>query len=209
MSLLLSSIPEIENTPEHLHYTDKTLNVVLDNHIWKIMLFPEGLNRKVLNTLYRTLMAYVSWHSKVLVIRLDVSLYDSLPNNKTISKLRNYILKHLKSHYNSQAEFGWVREQNRYDDKCHYHCFVLLDGQKAKSSHIAFELAQKARELIIDINIHFPENCTYMILPNNLSSIQAALYRLSYLVKNVTKENNPAFAKGYYFGRIKYKVETG
>ncbi|MCK8047162.1 inovirus Gp2 family protein [Shewanella sp. 1CM18E] len=206
MSLLLISAPEIEDTQNSVKQLDQAIDVVLGGIRWKVMLFPEGLNRKLLNTLYNTLMAYISWHSKILVIRFDVSLYDSLPNNNTISKLRSYILKHLKSHYNSKAEFGWVREQNRYDDKCHYHCFVLLNGQKAKSSYVTFDLAKKARELIIDINIHFPENCTYMILPNTLSSIQAALYRLSYLVKNVTKENNPAFAKGHYFGRIKHKA---
>ncbi|MGS0827731.1 YagK/YfjJ domain-containing protein [Shewanella sp. 0m-8] len=206
MSLILISTPEIEDALEHLHYTDKAKDVVLGGIRWKVMQFPGGLNRKLLNALYSTLMAYISWHSKVLVIRFDVSLYDSLPNNNTISKLRSYIQKHLKSHYNSKAEFGWVREQNRYDDKCHYHCFVLLDGQKVRSSKRTFDLAKKAQELIIDINIHFPENCTYMIKPNILSSIQAALFRLSYLAKNWTKENNPALAKSYYFGRTKHKV---
>ncbi|GIU43726.1 hypothetical protein TUM4438_13270 [Shewanella sairae] len=206
MSLLLISTPEIEDALEHLHHTDKAIDVVLGEFIWKVMLFQEGLNRRLLTKLYNALMAYISCHSKVLVIRFDVSLYDSLPNNNTISKLRNYILKQLNSHYNSKAEFCWVREQNRHDDKCHYHCFILLDGQKVRSSYRTFDLALKAKELIIDINIHFPENCTYMILPNTLSSIQAALYRLSYLAKNWTKENNPALAKGYYFGRTKHKA---
>ncbi|GIU36532.1 inovirus Gp2 family protein [Shewanella schlegeliana] len=206
MSLIFRSTPEIEDTQNSVKQLEQAIDVVLGGIRWKVMQFPEGLNRKLLNALYSTLMAYISWHSKVLVIRLDVSLYDSLPNNQTISKLRSYILRHLNSNYNSRAEFGWVREENQYADKCHYHCFILLDGQKVRSSKRTFDLAKKAQELIIDINIHFPENCTYMILPNTLSSIQAALYRLSYLAKNWTKENNPALAKSYYFGRTKHKT---
>lgn len=206
MSLIFRSTQEIEDTQNSVKQLDQAKDVVLGGIRWKVMQFPEGLNRKLLTKLYNALMAYISWHSKVLVIRFDVSLYDSLPNNNTISKLRSYILKQLNSHYNSKAEFGWVREQNQYDDKCHYHCFVLLDGQKVRSSKRTFDLAKKAQELIIDINIHFPENCTYMILPKRLSSIQAALYRLSYLAKNWTKENNPALAKSYYFGRTKHKT---
>ncbi|PKG55811.1 inovirus-type Gp2 protein [Shewanella sp. GutDb-MelDb] len=206
MSLILSSTYEIEDTEDNEdneEKIDQAIDVVLGGIIWKVMFFTEGLNRKLLNSLYKTLTTYISWHSKVLMIRFDVSLYDSSPHNKTISKLRNYMLKQLNKHYNSKADFGWVREQNQFKDMCHYHCFILLDGQKVRSSHTSFNLTKKAQELIIDINIHFPKYCTYMLLPKSIKTIQAALYRLSYLSKKSTKKNNPALAKSYYFNRTK------
>ncbi|MCL2918609.1 YagK/YfjJ domain-containing protein [Shewanella litorisediminis] len=187
------------------HANTPTEDVVIKGRVWKIMSFPEGINRPLLNRLYDQLDAFLSRHSKVYMIRFDISLYDSSPHNHEISKLRSFVVKSLKSHYKSSVDFGWVREQNTTDDKCHYHCFVLLNGHNADSTNTTFDIVRHAVELVVDINAHFPENCGYMIERHSPESFQAALFRLSYLAKNATKEGKPGAAKGYYFSRIKRK----
>ncbi|PMG72869.1 hypothetical protein BCU84_19780 [Shewanella sp. 10N.286.51.B7] len=183
----------------------KTVDVSLGGYGWKVMSFAEGIDRNILNKIYNCLTAYLTWHSKVFVIRFDISLYDSPSNNKTIEKVIRCITSKQKKHYKSKVAYGWVREINSTDIKCHYHGFILLDGQKVRHSKTTFDIAMHARSLVIDTNIHFPKNCGYMIQPKDLTSIQAALYRLSYLAKNATKHSKPLGTKGFQFSRIKTK----
>ncbi|MFQ6371540.1 inovirus-type Gp2 protein [Shewanella sp. YIC-542] len=182
-----------------------TVDVVLGGNVWKVMSFPTGINRTLLNRLNNCLDAFLSWHSKAYMIRFDISLYDSLPHNHKISKFRSIVVKALQSHYQSTVAFGWVREQNSVADKCHYHCFVQLNGHKANSTNTTFNIVQHALALVVDINAYFPDNCAYMIKRNSLKSRQAALFRLSYLAKNASKNGKPNAAKGYYFSRITHK----
>lgn len=191
--------------PAALPSTTSTVDVVIEGHIWKVMSFPKGMNRPLLNKLYGTLSAFLSWHSKAYMIRFDISLYDSLPHNHKISKFRSIVIKALKSYYQSTAVFGWVREQNSTNDKCHYHCFVLLNGHKANSTNTTFNIVQHALALVVDINAYFPENCGYEIQRDSLTDRQRALFRLSYLAKNDSKNGKPSAAKGYYVSHIKHK----
>lgn len=169
------------------------------------MSFASGINRPLLNKLYGVLSAFLSWHSKAYMIRFDISLYDSLPHNHKISKFRSIVVKSLESYYQSTVVFGWVREQNSSDDKCHYHCFVLLNGHKANSTNTTFNIAQHALALVVDINAHFPENCDYEIQRNSLASFQKALFRLSYLAKNDSKNGKPSRAKSFSISHIEHK----
>jgi hypothetical protein len=186
----------------------KTLDVCLGGYGWKVMHFPDGINHTILAKIYHCLTAYLSRHSKVYLIRFDVSLYDSPNNNKVISKVISSMSKQLTKHYQSKVSYGWVREQNSTDNKCHYHCFMLLNGQKANRSKLTFDAAQKAKKLVIDLNIHFPKHCGYMVHNNDLKSLQAALYRLSYLSKNATKQDKPLLVKGYQFSRVTIKAAS-
>lgn len=191
--------------PAVLPSTAPTVDVVIEGRVWKVMSFPSGINRPLLNKLYGVLSAFLSWHSKAYMIRFDISLYDSLPHNHKISKFRSIVVKALKSYYQSTVVFSWVREQNSTDDKCHYHCFVLLNGHKANSTNTTFNIVKHALALVVDINAYFPENCGYEIQRNSLASIQKALFRLSYLAKNDSKNGKPSCAKGYYLSRIEHK----
>lgn len=205
MSICLLHFLEHTGTTSKTRIVKQTSKVTLGGLVWEVMWFSQGLNRQILSKLFNSLKAYLTWHSKMYVIRFDISLYHSPSNNNTISKLRSYITKELKTHYKSRVEFGWVREQNNTDNKCHYHCFVLLNGHTCNSTNKTFSIVRKAMSLVIDVTFYFPENCSYMVIRNELSTLQAVLYRLSYLAKNATKENNPALVKSYYLSRLKPK----
>jgi hypothetical protein len=181
----------------------KTTDVCLGGYGWKVMCFAEGLDRSILNKIYNCLTTYLTWHSKMLMIRLDFSLYDSPSHNQDISKSLQHIAKIQKKRYGCIVGYGWVREQNSTDDKCHYHCFILLDGHKVQNSKTTFDLVLQIKNIVIDINPHVPEHCYYMIRRNELDSFQAALYRLSYLAKNASKQHQPMSAKWFSFSRIK------
>ncbi|MCL1047534.1 inovirus Gp2 family protein [Shewanella electrodiphila] len=179
----------------------QTKDVCLGGRGWKVMLFDKGINLNLLKKVYNCFTGYLSRHSKVLAIRFDISLIDSPNNNKKVSKIMSNIKQKLNKHYGSKISYGWVREQNTNADKCHYHCFVLLNGHKANTSHCTFKYAHQTIKLFIDVNIHFPEYCYYMTFRGNFRSQQAAIYRLSYLAKNASKETIPSHTKGYFFSR--------
>lgn len=183
----------------------QTTEVSLGGYVWEIMQFPDGINRKLLERLYQSLMAYISWHSKVFMVRFDLSLYDSPTQNITMTKFRNYMVRHLEEKYKSKVSFFWVREHNNTKNRCHYHCALLLNGQKVQNTKTTFDLVIASRNIIIDTNSFFPENCGYKIHPRDLQSIQAALFRLSYLAKNATKHGCPQFTKSHQFSRLKPK----
>lgn len=174
---------------------------------WLVMCFTDGLDRKILNKTYQCLTTFLSRHSKGFVIRFDISLYDSPKDNKIIGKIMRSIATNLRKNYQSSVAYSWVREQNSIDDKCHYHCFVILNGHKVNKTKTTFDYARYAIELVIDANTHFPKHCYYMVKRNDLASFQAALYRLSYLAKNASKQANPSKVKGYFFSRITPKLQ--
>lgn len=209
MSQAFVNKPALANStntkPTILPSTVPTVDVVIEGRVWKVMSFASGINRPLLNKLYGVLSAFLSWHSKAYMIRFDISLYDSLPHNHKISKFRSIVVKSLESYYQSTVVFGWVREQNSSDDKCHYHCFVLLNGHKANSTNTTFNIVQHALALVVDINAHFPENCDYEIQRNSLASFQKALFRLSYLAKNDSKNGKPSRAKSFSISHIEHK----
>ncbi|MBQ4889299.1 inovirus-type Gp2 protein [Shewanella sp. MMG014] len=176
--------------------------VCLGRFGWQVMSFADGLDRNILNKTYQSLTAFLSRHSKAFVIRFDISLYDSPEDNKLISKTMRSVTTSLNNRYESKAAYGWVREQNSLDDKCHYHCFVILDGHKVNKTKTTFDYARHAIELVVNAKTHFPKYCHYMVYRNDLVTFQAALYRLSYLAKNTSKQANPSKVKGYFFSRI-------
>ena len=174
---------------------------------WLVMCFVDGINRKILNLIYQFLSAYLSRHSKIFIVRFDISLYDSPSHNKTIGKIMRSVATNLSNNYKSKAAYCWVREQNNIEDKCHYHCFVLLNGHKVNKSKTTFDYARHAIEIYVDANPYFPAHCYYMVKRNDLASFQAALYRLSYLAKNESKQGIPPKVKGYFFSTITPKPQ--
>ncbi len=178
----------------------RSIDVCLGGFGWKVMFFDEGLNSTILNKIYQSLSDYLSAHSKMLVIRFDLSLYCNPNDNKTIAKIINNTKVHLTKQYSSDVGYCWVREIST-DDKAHYHCFILLNGHKAKTSKRVFDAVKHSLRLVIDVNCYFPENCYYIVKRDDLTSLQATLYRLSYLAKNASKQGKPAQVKSYQFNR--------
>ncbi|MCL1078802.1 inovirus Gp2 family protein [Parashewanella spongiae] len=140
-------------------------------------------------------------YSKIQLVRFDIRCYSETPQNKTISLLRKNILKFANQKYKSTAWFFWVREQTEFSDKAHYHCYLLLNGHKAKAGG-AWKLLEKAEYMQPDIDFWMPENPSYLLKRNDTEQLNLAIYRISYLAKNYSKQLTPKNVKTYQASKL-------
>ena len=103
-------------------------------------------HRKEINDkIYDLVTYYTSKHSKVLFVRFDIRyprFYISDNSNRDISDCFSYVIKKYKRD-GLDPHYNWVREQN-YSDNPHYHCVLLLDGQKCRRYSHVFDTVEAA-----------------------------------------------------------------
>ncbi len=166
------------------------------------MPFKAGLNQKILKRLLEQLFEMLDRYSKVLVVRFELNFYDNQSNNKTISKFRTNLTKKLKKKYGEDIGYIWVREQAT---RVHYHLAFFLNGHKAHKSFGISELVQRVCFSLPDLSPYFPDNNTYMLKRQKPETMTAAIFRLSYLAKNETKETRERGKINYQTSRLQHK----
>ncbi|AAN53467.2 hypothetical protein DIKCMJMK_01479 [Shewanella oneidensis] len=159
--------------------------------LFKVMSFEHGISSSIMSAAIDQLLTALSHYSKILLVRFDLRVYTETPNNSLISKYRKTLLRFLDKKYQSKAWLFWVREQTPRSDKAHYHCFILLNGHKAKSGWGAFQQVQKACYMHPDTSAWLPESASYKIERNGLKGVESAIHRISYLAKHYSKELTP------------------
>ena len=165
--------------------------------LFQVMSFEHGINSNIMNAVINQLLAALSHYSKILLVRFDLRVYTETPNNSLISKYRQTLLRYLDKKYQSKAWLFWVREQTPRSDKAHYHCFILLDGHKAKSGWGAFQQVQKACYMHPDTSAWLPKSASYKVERKGLKGLDSAIHRISYLAKNYSKELTPNKVKRF------------
>lgn len=115
------------------------------------------------NSQYRTtirdklatlLTEYTKLHSKTMVIRFDVTYpkgFTAVEDNRDISALMKLLIQRCSRKGVSPVNF-WVREQSRSSDNQHYHCMLLLDGNKTRRYYPYIEWAEEIWGRILDVN---------------------------------------------------------
>ena len=101
----------------------------------------ENIDRKI----HALLKQYVRDHSKSLIVRFDVHYPASYPwpaSNEHISSCMAYVVKKYTRH-GLDPHYIWVREQLRSSHP-HYHCALLLNGQKTRSYRHVFHNVEAA-----------------------------------------------------------------
>lgn len=97
------------------------------------------------NKITYLLDVYLHSHSKALIVRFDVHYPEDYPmvsGNEDISACIAYVVKK----YNRQRldpSYIWVREQQRSVHP-HYHCALLLNGQKVRGYRHVFQNVEEA-----------------------------------------------------------------
>ena len=167
------------------------------NTLFQVLSFEHGINSSIMNTMIDQLLTALDHYSKILLVRFDLHVYTETPNNSLISKYRKTLLRYLDKHYQSKVWFFWVREQTPRSDKAHYHCFILLNGHKAKSGWGAFQQVQKACYMHPDTSAWLPESASYKVERKGLKGLDSAIHRISYLAKNYSKEITPNKVKRF------------
>lgn len=93
---------------------------------------------------------YFSKHSKVLVVRFDITYpvaHGDVKDNGDIQKCMSNTMKGFKRKGYDPA-YGWVMEK-KASVHPHYHGLALLDGQKTRSADMVFDKVEKNWQSVI------------------------------------------------------------
>ena len=156
----------------------------------------------ILNSGIFQLLVMLSFHSRVLSIRVDLHLTEYEPTNERISKLTRKFVKKFKREYSmKRIAYQWVREQERAKSQ-HYHLVFYLDGNKIR--HPA-KVNEWIREYWQGQNQPKPPiigRCYSMVKRGDKSSIDEAVYRMSYMAKSRGKGYRDHYTKDYSSSRL-------
>ena len=104
--------------------------------------------------LFELLEEYTRTFSKTMIVRFDVTYPQRLiavEDNSDMSALMKLLIQQCSRNGVSPAYF-WVREQSIRSDNQHYHCMLLLDGNKTCRYYPYIELAEKIWGRILGVN---------------------------------------------------------
>ena len=180
--------------------------ITRNDNTWFINSKISGIYTHIMKTMIDQVEAMLSHHNKVFLLRFDLHQPSHTDTSKHVSKFFTRLSEHIKARYKvKRFGYTWVREQEKAKQQ-HYHCFILLDGNKIQESGYLIKAAKKYWELYYDGYLCWPaERCYHRLKRNDHEAIQAAIYHISYLAKGRGKGYKPAQAKNFGNSRIKPK----
>jgi hypothetical protein len=161
-----------------------------------------GCYVEVLKVIDEQLMAMLSYHNKVLMVRVDIHMSPDFiaSNNSVMTFYTSKMRKWAQQNYDAKRlGFVWVRELCT-SKKVHYHVIIMFDGNKlqdhreitAKSVQIAENFSDKGYDYVPN-NL---KDCFHMIHRGNKLEYNTAFRHASYLAKERTKDKKHLSAKG-------------
>ncbi|MBS9780142.1 MAG: inovirus-type Gp2 protein [Moraxellaceae bacterium] len=142
-------------------------------------------------------------HCRVVVIRFDLHQQHYTPNNSHLNDYFRNVVRKAKRKYNlSRVGYGWVREVERVKNQ-HYHCFIILDGNKVKNGYRFLDEVRSDWLFRTDSSFFIPDNPIHFITRDNERETSEAVYRLSYLAKERGKGYKATNARDYSTSRLK------
>ena len=182
-------------------YITKDKAITVNRQTWRVNSAGSGLLSVAIKKMIGQVDAMLSHHSKIHIIRFDLRVYEYTENNGIITAFNRRLHKWLKRKYNlKRVGFVWCRELEIAKQQ-HYHYALMIDGHKV---NYPIEVNSKVKELWrqLDGSEYFPDRCYYNIKRNDFDSIQAAIWRISYLAKARGKGYKPKQTKNYGTSRI-------
>ena len=113
-------------------------------------MYSDSISQKI----FELLEEYTKTFSKTMVVRFDVTYpknFMAVEDNSDMSTLMKLLIQQCSRNGVSPAYF-WVREQSIRSDNQHYHCMLLLDGNKTCRYYPYIELAEKIWGRILDVD---------------------------------------------------------
>lgn len=153
--------------------------------------------------------AMLSYHCKMLVVRVDLRMKYFTESNELLSDFWDELKRTLASRLN-QKRLGyiWCREKGESGGH-HYHVALLLDGNKHQASHQIIPIVEEIWGRWGQPKPRTPKNCYYMVLRDDTESYLDAYNRVSYIAKVATKEDLPPLKNKFSASRLKLKVNLG
>jgi hypothetical protein len=172
-----------------------------NGHIFRIQ-NKGGIYTKILSRGISQLEAMLTHYQKVFVYRFDLRCNNYSETNIQLSQFISRLKYWVKRQYKSRLGFIWVREQNPPTPTQHYHIAIMINGNKVDTS---FRIGKKLKELEAQWQgkIGFAPNPYHRVKRNDFTSVQNAIYRISYLAKVETKASKNKTANAYSCSQIK------
>ncbi len=104
--------------------------------------------------LFELLEEYTNTFSKTMAVRFDVTYpksFIAVENNSDMSELMKLLIQQCSRNGVSPAYF-WVREQSLGSNNQHYHCMLLLDGNKTCRYYPYIKSAEEIWGRILDVD---------------------------------------------------------
>lgn len=157
-----------------------------------------------MDRILKQLSAMLSYHSRVLVIRIDLHPANYTENNHLLSLFIKTMKKWLKTNYRfTHIGYVWCREQHT-SQKQHYHFAWILDAHKINYPSKVNDKSKQLWEKLTAGFCYIPENCFYKIEREQYQSesMIGTIARLSYLAKDRGKSATHKKANNYGGSRL-------
>lgn len=192
--------------------TSKSSHAHVGGHLWKLNIAGDGVITPIINSLFKQLAVMIDHHSKVWVVRFDLSTVVYSNDNKQVSDFVDGLKKWLVTNYRvKRVAYTWVREYETAKRQ-HYHFVLILDGNKVNTSFKLLDFATDLWKAITGQLINDGE----LFEDGRLQHIKSVClnrgdetkrldvgYWLSYLAKVKGKSYRPDQTKDYNSSRLK------
>jgi len=160
----------------------------------------------ILDKTHDQMTAMLSHHSRVVIILFNLRCHEYTADNKWVSRLFEKLKKQLSIKY-KMKRIGhiWAREQETAD-KQHYHCALLLDGNKLRRGKEVIERIERICDNWDLPKPYTPENSYYQVKRGMDDQFSACFRRLSYCAKVNGKGKQGLACNDYSTSRIKLKA---
>lgn len=185
-----------------MSYISKSSQIKLNGYVWKVNSRPSGIYTHMAKSMISQPIAMLSYHSRVLGVRLDFHIYSFVLTNTVMTTFQRRFSKWLKRKYRlKRVAYSWAREQET--GACpHYHYVFYVDGHKVRYPSKLIARAKETWELMGGF-CYVPENCYYLLIRGDLKLLQSLVWRISYLAKARGKGHRPPQTKDYSCSRLK------
>lgn len=164
-----------------------------------------GCYKAILEQIHSQLTAMQSFHSKVMVLRIDLHVDQYTADNLVLSRFLEKVKRRLTEHYKAKrVGYIWVREMEKAK-KQHYHLALFIDGNKIQHPAKLIHWIEERWQSRGQPKPYTPQNCFYTLRRNDGRGFDAAFKRLSYLAKIRGKGYRNESVNDYSASRIKPK----
>ncbi|HCR3199142.1 TPA: inovirus-type Gp2 protein, partial [Morganella morganii] len=159
-------------------------------------------DKRIMTSILEKVSEVFSQSKKILVVRFDLHVKEYSENNQVISLFNQRIERSIVHNYpNLNIHIIWIREHGKAS-KQHYHCAILVDGQRINHPAKLNRLLESAWKITSDGHFSIPDNCYYLWKYGDNHMLGKIIYRLSYMAKNITKKRFNSKTKRYGIRRL-------
>jgi hypothetical protein len=188
------------------NYVSKSKVLTHNGESWLVNANHGGLFTGTLKNMIDQIYAMFSYHNKLFLLRFDLHQPSPTDNSEHVSKFISAALKIIMRKYKlKRSIYVWAREIESAAQQ-HYHCFLVLDGNKVQSPRLINKILGRAWRLYFDGVYNWPSmRCYYQLNKKERHVIQWAIFHISYLAKYKGKNGKKRYSHNFGMSQLKPK----